>query len=327
VQRKHTQIMNPIRTIYFDGPSPGFLGASAVAMGNFDGIHRGHKTIIQTLIVRAQQMHLPPVLLTFDPHPRIVFGENFHILTTVYEREILLRRLGVEMIVHIRFTRQFAEIDHEEFVRDYLARSLGAKIVVVGYDHHFGRGRTGNPETLAQLGEKYDFETVVVPPVKHRGQEVRSSLIRQLVGTGEIETANDFLGHPYLVAGKVIAGRGLGKQIGYPTANLEISPFKLLPPDGVYAARTRIMPEVSLRDSMVYIGRAPTFNLPHRMFEVHIMDYEGGSLYNRFLAVYLIKFVRGDRVFRSAGELRRQIDHDAEVIRRILSETPATILQ
>ncbi|MCD6532159.1 hypothetical protein J7K99_06930, partial [bacterium] len=111
-------------------------------------------------------------------------------------------------------TRQFAEIDHEEFVRDYLVRSLGAKIVVVGYDHHFGRGRAGNPETLTQLGEKYDFETVVVPPVKHRGQEVRSSLIRQLVGTGEIETANDFLGHPYLVAGKVITGRGLGKQIG-----------------------------------------------------------------------------------------------------------------
>ncbi len=318
--------MNPIRTIYFDGPSPGFLGASAVAMGNFDGIHRGHKVIIQTLIERARQMRLPPVLLTFDPHPRIVFGQDFKILTTVYEREILLRRLGVEMIVHIRFTRQFAAIEYEEFVRDYLVRSLGAKVVVVGYDHHFGRGRAGNPKALAQLGEKYNFETIIVPPVKHRGQEVRSSLIRELIGTGKIEVANDFLGHPYLVAGKVIAGRGLGRQIGYPTANLEISPFKLLPPDGVYAARTRIIPEGNLRDSMVYIGQAPTFNLPHRMFEVHIMDYEGEPLYNRFLAVYLIKFVRPDRAFRTVKELEEQISRDAEITREILNSRADAIL-
>lgn len=310
--------MKPVRTIWLDAPTESLVRNSAVTMGNFDGIHLGHKKIIQILTHKAQEKQLYPVMLTFDPHPRLVFGQDFKILTTVYEREILMRHLGVEMIVHIRFSKKFAQVEYEEFVREYLVRSLDAKVVVVGYDHHFGRGREGNPEKLVSLGEKFGFETIVVPPVKIEGQEVKSNLIRRLIERGNLEGANRFLGHPYMVAGRVSAGRGIGTQIGYPTANLEISPFKLLPPDGVYAARARIIPESEFRDAMVYIGHAPTFNLPHRMFEVHIFDYGGEPLYNRYLVVHLIKFVRGDMVFRTVQALKEQIDKDAEVVKEIL---------
>ncbi|RKZ32394.1 hypothetical protein DRQ33_05990 [bacterium] len=307
-----------IRTLWLDEPYSGFLNNTAIAMGNFDGIHLGHRKIIQSLLDNASSRNLTPVLLTFDPHPRIVFGQDFYILSTVYERELLLREFHLQMIVHIRFSKKLANIGYEEFVKNYLVNSLGMKLVVVGYDHHFGKQREGSPETLHKLGEKLGFETVVVAPVKVDGTEVKSNTIRELIQQGKIDEANKFLGHHYLVAEKVIAGRGLGSQIGYPTANLDISANKLIPPDGVYSASTAIHPQGEYKSSMVYIGRAPTFNLPTRMFETHIFDHDGSKLYGKYLSVKLIKFIRNDMTFRTVEELKAQIDQDACRVKQTL---------
>ncbi len=301
-----------IRTFWLDEPSEYFMQNTALAMGNFDGIHIGHSKILEELSRIAREKNLTPILLTFDPHPRIFFGENFYLLSTVYERELLLRKFALPIIVHIRFNENLANTSYRDFVERYLVESLDAKLVIIGYDHHFGKNRDGNPQALSRLGEKLGFETIVMNPVLHNGVEVKSNLIRQLIAQGRIERANEFLGHPYLVVGKVEAGRGLGKQIGYPTANLSLQSYKLLPPDGVYYAKTYLADWKKAYDSIVYIGRAPTFNLPQKMFETHIFDYDGKPLYGKYIGVELIKFIREDRYFRTVEELKAQIDRDAE---------------
>ena len=160
----------------------------------------------------------------------------------------------------------------------------------------------------------------IIPPVKIDGVTIKSSTIRELISRGEIEKANRFLGHPYLVLGKAIPGRGIGSHIGYPTANIEYYSYKLLPRDGVYSARVALSPFARERNAIVYVGRAPTFGLPKRMFEVHILDYDGSSLYGRNIATRLHYFIRSDRSFKSLDGLRRQIERDIEKARHLLSD-------
>ena len=309
-----------IKTFWLDEPVDEFLTNTALAMGNFDGIHIGHSKILEKLIEIAKVKNLIPILLTFDPHPRILFGENFYLLSTVYERELLLRKFDLPMIVHIRFDEKLANTSYRDFIEQYIVKSLGAKVVIVGYDHHFGKNREGNPQALSELGEKLGFETIVMKPVKHNETDVKSNFIRNLISQGQIERANEFLGHLYLVVGKVIAGRGLGRQIGYPTANLSLQSYKLIPPDGVYAAKSYPANWGKPYNSMVYIGRAPTFNLPQKMFETHIFDYDGKPLYGKHIGVELIKFIREDRYFRTVEALKAQIDNDAEQVRKLMGK-------
>ncbi|MCD6417468.1 riboflavin biosynthesis protein RibF [bacterium] len=301
---------NPIRTIWLDEPQRIFE-ATAVTIGSFDGIHRGHCEILRRLEKIADERNLLPILLTFDPHPRLVLTGDISVLTTVSEREILLRHSKIFSIVHIRFTPKIASLSHKDFVERYLLYSLGAKYIIVGYDHHFGKNRGGNSLSLRQLGKRYGVAIEIVEPIKLDGEIIKSNTIRTLISHGKIERANFFLGHPYIVMGKCIAGRGLGSHIGYPTANLKFPSQKLLPPDGVYAATATILPQSEDKIAMVYIGRAPTFSLPQRMFEVHIFDHDGSPLYGKNIVVKLHKFIREDRSFKSVDELKRQIDDDA----------------
>ncbi len=307
-----------IRTIWLDSPQANFLDKTAIAIGSFDGIHLGHKAIIERLINIANEKRLLPILLTFDPHPRIAFGQDFYILTTVYEREILLREYNLPSIVHIKFTEKVSELRYDDFVAKYLVDTLGTKLIIVGYDHHFGKGRGGNPENLTKLGKKMGFETVILPPVKIDDSEVKSSNIRKFLKRGDIKSASKYLGHPYMVAGKAMPGRGLGSHIGYPTANIHFPQYKILPPDGVYVAKACIQPSQAFQDAMVYIGKAPTFVDHERMFEVHIFNHDGSPLYGKNLVVRLLEHIRQDITFHSIEELKTQIDRDAQVAKEFL---------
>ncbi len=299
-----------IRTIWLDEPQRIF-DKTAVTIGSFDGIHRGHKIILEHLANAAAKRNLSPILLTFDPHPRLVLSGDISVLTTVAERELLLRKSGLSCIVHIRFTQKIANLSHSEFVAQYLVQSLGAKYVIVGYDHHFGKSREGSPQALEKLGAKYDFDVEIIPPIKVERNTIKSSVVRKLLVDGKLDKANSLLGHSYIVMGKAVPGRGLGHHIGYPTANLELPAQKLLPPDGVYGATAVVLPNKIESAAMVYIGHAPTFDLPKKMFEVHIFDHDGSALYGRNIVVRLHKFIRSDRSFKTVDELRRQIDSDA----------------
>ena len=308
-----------IRTIWLDAPHC-LSQDSALTLGSFDGIHLGHKKLLERLIISASQKSLSPMLLTFDPHPRLVLSHDILVLTTVAEREILLRQSGLTCIVHMRFTKEFAEMSAGEFVEKYLVESLDVKHLVVGYDHHFGKGRAGKPGGMLKLGEKFGFTVDIVPPVETGGIVVKSNLIRDFISSGRIDKANELLGHPYLVFGEVMPGRGIGTHIGFATANLEIPSFKQLPMDGVYAATASILPDASEKDAMVYVGRAPTFDLPKKMFEVHIFDHDGSQLYGKHIAVWIHKFIRSDITFKSTDELRQQIANDAKEVQRVLSD-------
>ncbi len=312
-----------IRTIWLDEPQRIF-DKTAVTIGSFDGIHRGHKIILQKLAAVSKERELSPILLTFDPHPRLVLTGDISVLTTVAERELLLRKSGLSCIVHIRFTRKIANLSHNEFVEQYLVKSLGAKYVIVGYDHHFGKGREGGPQALQKLGAKHDFDVEIISPIKIGQDTIKSNLIREVFLDGKLDEANLLLGHSYVVMGKAVPGRGLGSHIGYPTANLELPSQKLLPPDGVYAATAVVLPDKIERAAMVYIGRAPTFDLPKKMFEIHIFDHDGSPLYGRNIVARLHKFIRSDRSFKSVDELRKQIDDDAmktkEALKNIVNQ-------
>jgi len=307
-----------IQTIWLDNPQPNFLHKTAIAIGSFDGIHLGHKAIIEKLIKIAGEKQLLPILLTFDPHPRIAFGQDFYILTTVYEREILLRKYNLPSIVHIKFTEKVSELCYDDFVTQYLIGSLGAKLIIVGYDHHFGNKRGGNPENLTKLGDKMGFETVIVSPVKVDDFEVKSSMIREFIKRGDIKNASKFLGHPYMVTGKAVPGRGLGSHIGYPTANIHFPQYKILPPDGVYAAKACVQSSQTYQDAMAYIGKAPTFVNHERMFEVHIFNHDGSPLYGKNFIVRLLEHIRQDITFHSIEELKAQIDLDAQAVKELL---------
>ncbi len=303
-------------SFWLDSPQP-IMKDTAVTLGSFDGIHLGHKTLIEKLIKIAKKKSLIPVLLTFDPHPRLVLSKDMLILTTGIEREILLQDLGIKYIAHLRFTEEISRLPFDEFLKKYLVFSLGAKYVVIGYDHHFGKDRSGNPEKLKNISASLGFEVEAIPPVMKNGDVVKSNGIREFLLDGKIETANELLGHPYLIIGKCISGVGIGQRIGYPTANLEMPPFKLIPKDLVYAAWTTIMPHTEKIPSLVYIGQARTFMRTNRAFEVHMLQYEGAPLYGKNLMVWMNGFIREGKAFGSIEHLQNQIRRDIEKAREL----------
>lgn len=309
---------NIVKSLWLDAPQSGLVKNSAIAVGSFDGVHLGHKSVIERLVAGAEKKKLVPVLVTFDPHPRIIFSrENSFILTTPQERELLLRAYKVKLLVHIRFTEDFSKVTYEQFLEDYLIKTLGAKLLIVGYDHHFGRKREGTPQKLKELSKNFGVEIEIVDSVSIGNNAIKSSEIRELIGNGKLEKANKLLGHNYIVIGKVIAGRGIGKMIGYPTANLNISLYKLLPPDGIYAGRTGIGFQTPVIPSAIYIGCAPTFRPHSRMFEVHLIG-QNCNLYNNWLTVEILSKIRDDRTFRTSEELKKQIEKDIEKIENYL---------
>ncbi|HAA84030.1 MAG: Riboflavin biosynthesis protein RibF [Thermodesulfobacterium sp. 37_54] len=292
---------------------------TAVTIGSFDGIHLGHKNLFRETFALSTELGVTPLLVSFDPHPRtVLFPEaNFKLLTTFEEKLDLFFRLNIEHVAIIPFSVNMAKLTPDLFVEEYLVDSLKAKGVVIGFNFRFGRKREGDPEFLKRLGERFGFVVKTVDPVTVDHTTVSSTLIRQTIEKGDIEKANLFLGHRYFLIGKVIKGQGLGKKLGFPTANIEIPKNKLLPPSGVYAVWVYYQNQ-RFKGAM-NIGVKPTFEQKELTVEVHLLGFNQ-ELYGKQLKVEFVKKIRPERKFGSIEELKAQISKDCRLIDTILTD-------
>lgn len=294
-----------------------------VSVGGFDGVHLGHQTIIDRMVSMSRKSNLDVLVATFDPHPRFVLhGEQEERLTSLEERRKLLSDCGVDDFVSLVFDREMAAMEAEAFVETILLKALGAKVVMVGHDHRFGRGRCGDVNLLRKMGAEHSFDVIEMPACQHEGQVVSSSRIRSLVAKGWISDAAGLLGRHYSLAGQVIKGAGRGRTIGIPTANLKpADPLKLVPAVGVYAVRTFIAGSDQMLPGMMNIGRRPTFEGDGIHLEVNIIDWSG-DLYGSEVRVEFVERIRDEQKFDGVEALLRQLNRDRERCRALLQEVP-----
>ncbi len=291
--------------------------ASAVTVGSYDGVHRGHRIIIARMVAIAKARSLRSVVVTFEPHPRMVLkGEvsgPLGLLTTLDEKITLLAGEGVDLLFVVRFTPDFASRSSDDFIRNVLVGLLGAKSIVMGYDHAFGRDRSGSGKTLATLGRELGFDVEVVEEVMIGNEHFSSTRIRVLLESGKIEEANAFLGSPYMITGTVVDGDKRGREIGFPTVNLRLSdPDKLLPRAGVYLAQT-VLNGLSFM-AMMNVGVRPTISLEGiKTVEAHILGYDG-TLYGCMMSFNLLRFIRDETKFSSLEELKMQLEKDKKTV-------------
>jgi riboflavin kinase/FMN adenylyltransferase len=283
---------------------------TVVTVGSFDGVHLGHHAVLEEIAQRAEAAGRESVLVTFEPHPLEVVNPQAAppLLTTGPERREILAQTALDLAYFLRFDRQVAAMSPEEFVRDVLLDRCGMRELVIGHDHGFGRGRSGDVETLKHLGAVHGFEVDVVPPVDFGDQHVSSSRVRRAVAGGDLGSAARMLGRPYTVSGLVGHGDGRGRGLGVPTVNLaDVPPQKLLPPDGVYAV------EVEWRGGrtggMMHQGPRPTFADGRRTLEANLFDFEG-DLYGEWVRITWVKRLRDVEHFATVAQLQHQMDRD-----------------
>jgi riboflavin kinase/FMN adenylyltransferase len=290
-----------------------------VTVGSFDGMHLGHQAVLREIAERASAAGRASVLVTFEPHPLEVVNLQGAppILTTGPERGEFLAQTAIDYVVLLRFDRRMAGLSPEEFVKGILLDRCQMKELVIGHDHGFGRGRSGDVETLRRLGAVHGFEVDVVPAVDVGDQHVSSSRIRRAVAGGDLASAARMLGRPYRVSGRVVEGERRGRQIGVPTINLgDIPPRKLLPPDGVYAVRVEWRGGRS--GGMMNQGARPTFRDTRRVLEAHLFDFDG-DLYDEWVRLEWIERLRDVRSFASVEALQHQLERDRSRALEVLS--------
>lgn len=298
---------------------------AVVTVGTFDGVHRGHQAILHYLTERARQQEGVSTVVSFDPHPReVVHDESVALLTTIDERAALLEEYGLDRFVVIPFTRQFAQLSPEAYVKEILLQRVGLKEIVIGYDHRFGRNREGDRELLERMGEAHGFSVDVIPPQEVNHDVVSSSKIRALLAEeGDVQRATEMLGHPYALAGTVEEGEGRGRKLGYPTANIAVGDDrKLIPKIGVYATRVRVGDTAPTYGGMMNIGRRPTFDGMDVTVEVHLLGFEG-SIYGETLRVEFLQRLRDEQKFDSVDALVAQLSRDEEHCRTVLNAMEA----
>ncbi len=290
-------------------------------IGNFDGHHLGHRALLQTVVETARKAQGTALVLTFEPHPVKILAPHVDLrfLTSPEEKLAHFETAGIDEVVFLDFTPTFAAMSPEQFAEDVLHRSLTLSELFVGNHFAFGKGRTGRIEDLLRFGVEYGFLVHPMTPVTFDGDVVSSSRIRQLIQEGNMARAAKLLGRPYGIRGTVVQGLQQGKAMGWPTANLRIPAGRVVPPDGVYAART--LHGSQLYDSIAYIGTRPTFGAGERLIEVNILDYSS-DLYGEEITVQFVERVRGDHAFTSAEELSKQIARDVEQARISLRHLP-----
>jgi riboflavin kinase/FMN adenylyltransferase len=287
------------------------LREPAVTIGNFDGVHRGHRALVAEAVARARARGGEAVVLTFDPHPAHVLAPARvpPVLTTAEQKAELLGGLGLDLLVELPFTPEVAELSPEAFADGVLVGALGARQVVVGEAFRFGHGRSGDAATLARLGATLGFTVSAVPPVLDGGRPVSSSRVREALAEGDVAHAAALLARPHFVDGTVVEGDHRGRQLGFPTANLEAG-GALLPARGVYAGRCRL-PGGEERLAVVNVGERPTFGGRTVTVEAHLPGYSG-DLYGQDLRLSFAARLRAEQRFASAAELVAQIRRDVE---------------
>ena len=290
---------------------------SIITVGTFDGVHLAHQKIIKEVVALARKRNCRSVVITFEPHPREVVAQTdakIQLLTTLQEREEVCRQLGVEWFVAIRFDKAFANQSFRDFYVTYIVNGIGVQSVVEGYDHHWGRNREGTIESLVQLGKEFEFDVVNIEPFTYNSHPVNSSIIRDELNRGMVEDAALLLGRPYALRGKVVAGDGRGRLLGYPTANLQLdSQKKLIPENGIYFVKVDVGEDVYF--GMASIGVRPTFQSSgSRTIEVNILDFEK-DIYGYDLKIGFLRRMRDEFKFDSAEQLIQQMHKDKELSR------------
>jgi riboflavin kinase / FMN adenylyltransferase len=298
-----------METIHFpDDPRPPWLVHPVLALGNFDGLHRGHLKIIERVRRGAIEHGGTPMAMTFDPHPpRVVRPDKApSLLMTKTQRLDALHRAGIACVAVVRFTHELSEWDPDTFVRTVLAEWLRVSEVWVGANFLFGHGRSGNFTLLRTLGQRYGFRADKIDPVRYKDFVVSSTRIRRLVSEARMDEAGALLGHPYYVDGTIVEGQKRGKTIGYPTANM-VTENELIPPHGVYATTMTI--DGVVHAGLTNIGVRPTFNETDPTIETHLLRYSG-ELYGRRVRLSFVQRLRDERRFDSVDALRTQIEAD-----------------
>lgn len=282
-----------------------------VALGNFDGVHQGHRRLLNRLVETAAQLNATPAVFTFDPHPMQVIKPERSPLLLMNKQDKLdmIASLGVEVLFCHPFTREFAQMSPESFVRDVLVNELGIKGLLVGFNYSFGKGGHGNPELLAKFANEYNFYLEIIPPVIMAGHQVSSTMIRGLLLEGRVDEASNFLGYKPFIRGTVVTGEKRGRQIGFPTANMDIPQGILIPDTGVYAVRVKCNEKNFM--GVANIGFKPTFHpdRPQKNIEVHIIDF-AEDIYDQTILIEFTRRIRPEIKFDSVHHLVRQINND-----------------
>ena len=307
-----------METIHFpDDPRPPWLVHPVLALGNFDGLHRGHLKIIERVRRGAAEHGGTPMAMTFDPHPPRVLRPDKapKLLMTKAQRLESLHHAGISCVAVVRFTRELSEWNPETFVRTVLVDWLRVSEVWVGANFLFGHGRSGNFTVLRTLGQHYGFRADKIDPVRYKDFVVSSTRIRRLVSEGRVDEAGALLGHSYYVDGTVVAGRRRGREIGFPTANLQTD-NELIPPNGVYATTSTI--DGIVHAGITNVGVRPTFGENELTVETHLLKYSG-DLYGRRVRLGFVQRVRDERQFPDVDALREQIEADRRVADRLFS--------
>lgn len=297
-------------------------GGTVVTVGTFDGVHKAHAKLIGTLTGKARSLGARSVVITFDPHPRTFFSRtngNFRLLSLREEKEALIASLGVDILIVQQFDEAFASLTAEDFFNRYLKEKLGARAVVVGYDHSFGCEKTNAYHFLSSSPAANGIEAILVPKMEYNGITISSSSVRRALEGGDISLATALLGRPYCFSGPVVHGKQLGRTLGYPTANIQVDEsLKLMPPDGVYAVRVTL--DGHMYGGMMNSGMRPTVDdrLGHSI-EVNIFDFSS-DIYGRTLEVEALAWIRSERKFSSLENLKAQLALDAASCRAAIEK-------
>lgn len=294
---------------------------SAITIGTFDGIHLGHQTIIRRLCEISKVTKMNSILVTFDPHPQTVIKhknkEDIKILTTIEEKKYFLENFDLDFLVVIKFTKEFSKINSSQFIEDFLVNKFKSKEIVIGYNHAFGKDREGSIDTLNKLSKKFNYNITLVTPVKYKGELISSSRIRKALKNGEVYDVSQMFGRNYSFSGRIIKGKGIGKTINIPTANIKIdNDTKLIPKKGTYIVKISV--KGKMYNGLLNIGTKPTFNFQKISMEANIFDFND-NIYNEKITVEVIKHLRDEIKFENVEALVRQIQKDKKECTKFFS--------
>ncbi|MBO6534926.1 MAG: bifunctional riboflavin kinase/FAD synthetase [Balneolaceae bacterium] len=290
------------------------LDNTVLTVGTFDGVHEGHRALMEIVVEKAKKRDARSVVVTFDPHPRTIIhskSDGIKLLTTLRERAEILETIGIDVLVVIPFTRDFSLLSSEEFVKDVIHQKIGISEFIIGYDHHFGKDRSGTIETLERLGPELNFDVQVVSKKEMGDTTISSTVIRnEIIDHGNMNKASDLLGRPYMLNAIVIHGDERGRKIGFPTANLQPEhPDKAIPKNGIYAVKVRV--DEKWFSGMMNIGIRPTFDGVTKSLEVNIFNFDE-MIYGKTVQIRFFDRIRDERKFENANELVKQLKIDKQ---------------
>lgn len=321
--RVHTNINN----------LPAFANA-VVTIGTFDGVHKGHQQILQLMLDEAKSINGETVIITFHPHPRQVIAANqseLFLLNSLPEKISLLEKYGIDHLIVTPFTEEFSLQTAEEYIENFLVKTFHPHTIIIGHDHRFGKSRSGDFALLEEKAKAFNYVVKEIPEFMLQENTISSTIIRQALQKGNIDAANECLGYPYFFSGTVVEGNKLGRTIGYPTANINVTEKKkLIPGNGVYAVKVVVNSELSMHEGhfsfdtrnsypgMMNIGVRPTVEGVNRMIEVNIFDFDR-EIYGSTVTIYIYKRLRNEQKFNGLEELKKQLGKDKEMAVKLLN--------